>query len=343
MTHIETLRSVVAKFLRLPITNITISLRFPLTHQSNRLDDVYVDGRHLILKEFLKPEEFSSSPEREYRALKLLAPLDIAPQPVFYQPQTCDLNPIVIYEFMDGVMWDRTPPSAAQLAQLAELWLNIHRVQDDNLWISRGYGNYDDLAERFNARFQIYAQWAADHFPAGLGAVEIWRGFLERCLEVNLRINAMDRMEVFCRADPRFANVIQRPDGRLGMVDWEDSGLRDPAMDIADMMNHPNQEDLISEADWQGFLKPYLAKRQLLDPGIMDRVHLYRFLFPMFNFSGLLGYGIAMANAGKPDGWQINEMPANDRLQRFLARCLAWPEVDFEKELEQAQEFMFFP
>jgi thiamine kinase-like enzyme len=32
----------------------------------------------------------------------------------------------------------------------------------------------------------------------------------------------------FCRADPRFANVITRPDGRLAMVDWEDSGRAIP-------------------------------------------------------------------------------------------------------------------
>ncbi len=36
---------------------LQISLRQPLTFQSNRLYDVWVNGRHLIAKEFLKPEE----------------------------------------------------------------------------------------------------------------------------------------------------------------------------------------------------------------------------------------------------------------------------------------------
>jgi aminoglycoside phosphotransferase (APT) family kinase protein len=343
MTNLEALKSILTYTLQLPTSTITISLRPPLTHQSHRLYDVQADGRHLILKEFLKPEEFYSSPKREYHALKLLAPLDIAPQPVFFQPQSPDLNPIVIYEFMEGEMWDRKPPNPDQLTQLAGLWLLIHSVKTDDLWVSRGYGNYDDLAERFDAWFQVYVRWATEHYPAGLGVVDIWRGLLEQCRVVNRQGLRMDRVEVFCRADPRFANVIQRPDGRLGMVDWEDSGLRDPAMDIADMMSHPNQEDLLSEADWQGFLKPYLTERQPLDPGMMDRVLLYRFLFPMFNFSGLLGYGVSMARVGKLNGWQINGMPANDRLRRFLARCLAWPETDFEEELEQVQAFIFFP
>ena len=333
----------ITEALQIPATGFSLFPRPPLPHQSNRLYDVQADGQHWILKEFLKPEEFDSSPEREYRALNLLRPFDIAPQPVFFQPQTSNLNPIVVYEFMAGEMWDRISPNPGQLAQLAELWLTMHGVKADDLWVSRGYGMFDNLGERFDARFQTYVRWAAEHFPTGLGVVPVWDRLLDQCREINRQVLKMKWTEVFCRADPRFANVIQRPDGRLGMVDWEDSGLRDPAMDIADMMNHPNQEDLLSEEDWQGFLRPYLAERRPLDPGIMDRVQLYRFLFPMFNFSGLLGYGVSMAAAGNLLRWQINAMPANDRLRRFLARCLAWPEVDSEKDLEKARQFTFFP
>jgi hypothetical protein len=54
----------------------------PLAHHSNRLIDAWSGGQHLIVKEFLKPDEFDGAPAREYRALQLLAPLDIAPQPV---------------------------------------------------------------------------------------------------------------------------------------------------------------------------------------------------------------------------------------------------------------------
>jgi len=60
--------------------------------------------------------------------------------------------------------------------------------------------------------------------------------------------------ECFCRSDARFANVIARPDGRVGLVDWEDSGLRDPARELADLLHHPNQEDLIDAEGWQPFL-----------------------------------------------------------------------------------------
>jgi thiamine kinase-like enzyme len=48
--------------------------------------------------------------------------------------------------------------------------------------------------------------------------------------------------------DPRFATVIQGPDGHLTLVDWEASGLLDPASDIACLLTHPNQEDLLTPA-----------------------------------------------------------------------------------------------
>ena len=63
----------------------------------------------------------------------------------------------------------------------------------------------------------------------------------------------------FGRSDSRFANIIARTGGRVGIVDWEDSGLIDPALDQADLMVHANQEDLLSAGEWEAFLRPYLA------------------------------------------------------------------------------------
>ena len=57
----------------------SIHLRQPLEFQSNRLFDVWIAGRHWIVKEFLKSAELSIAPRREYQALEILAPLDLAP------------------------------------------------------------------------------------------------------------------------------------------------------------------------------------------------------------------------------------------------------------------------
>src|SRR5438067_10962939 len=77
-----------------------------------------------------------------------------------------------------------------------------------------------------------------------------------------------------CRSDPRFANVIARPDGRIGLVDWEDSGLRDPAREVADLLLHPNQEDLLSDTEWSALLNPYTASRAS-DPMFATRLNAY--------------------------------------------------------------------
>ncbi|MBK8986164.1 MAG: hypothetical protein IPM39_08795 [Chloroflexi bacterium] len=57
--------------------------RLALTHQSNRLYDVWAGDRHLIAKEYLQPDELAVAPARELNALQRLAGLDVAPQPVF--------------------------------------------------------------------------------------------------------------------------------------------------------------------------------------------------------------------------------------------------------------------
>jgi aminoglycoside/choline kinase family phosphotransferase len=147
----------------------------------------------------------------------------------------------------------------------------------------------------------------------------------------------------FCRADARFANVIRRPDGRLGLVDWEDSGLRDPARDVADLLTHPNQEDLVAPEAWDSFLQPYLAGRAAVDPQLARRVQLYLAIFPLYWLATLLGRGMRLAAADGLDGWTVNGLPANVRLRRYLARALAWPQADGAPWLARLEGVTFLP
>lgn len=146
----------------------------------------------------------------------------------------------------------------------------------------------------------------------------------------------------FSRADPRFANVIGRPDGRLGMIDWEDSGLRDAARDVADIVVHPNNEDLVTWQEWQAFLEPYLAERKKADSDIEKRVHLYYAVFPLFWLSGLVTRGRLLWERNQLADWTVNTMNPNVRLRRYLARAMAWPKMEFEGELEDVQDLVFF-
>jgi hypothetical protein len=146
-----------------------------------------------------------------------------------------------------------------------------------------------------------------------------------------------------CRSDARFANVIDRPDGRIGLVDWEDSSLRDPAHEILGLLTHPNQEDLLSQTAWQPFLEPYLAAQTPLDLTLPRRVELYAAIYPMFWLALFFKAGISRAHAGTLAGWTINGLPANVRLRRYLARALAWPAPDFDSQLAALAGERFFP
>lgn len=198
-------------------------------------------------------------------------------------------------------------------------------MQTGGVWLSRGFQRpWPEVEARFQSAFQAYADWAKREFPNGLQGVEMCFRLLEPFRTATQRLAAYDFPLCFCRADTRFTNVIQRPDGRLGMIDWEDSGLRDPARDVAELFTHPNQEDLVCRSDWQAFLSPYLAAHRQRDPTLQERAHLYGSVFPLFWLSTCLKIGAesAKANAGGLATWQINGMSANMRLQRYLARAL---------------------
>ena len=134
------MQSLIARIAGVSANDISIQPRTPLDIQSNQLFDVFFGDRHWIAKEYLKPAEFAESPLREYRGLTLLAERDIAPRPIYYQPHTATTRPVVIYEYMEGEMWDRQKPSPAQLQQLADVWLLQASIKTEGLWMANGGG-----------------------------------------------------------------------------------------------------------------------------------------------------------------------------------------------------------
>lgn len=317
--------------------------------QSNRLYDARVrddegQERHLIIKEFLKPEEFNEAPAREFEALRMLAHLDVAPQPFLMRPHFNGTRPLVVYEFMPGEMWDRRRPAPDELRKLADLWLLLNELPIEGLWLSRGQET--PLVRKMQLQERMYgeyAAWAEAHFAPGVRAAELCLAALRARQDVVEELQAAAPLLCFCRADARFANVIARPDGRVGLVDWEDCGLRDPALDVGDVVMAPNQEDLLAWEDWQPLLQPYLKQRGRYDAGLERRMVLYLALFPLAWLGWLLSAGVARARQGSLQGWQIHEMGANEKLRRYLARARAWPSPAFDQELARLEDVRFFP
>lgn len=336
-------RRLIAQALELPVSAVRVEPRARLAHQRNNLYDAWAGERHMVVKEYFKRDE--EAPVREAGAMRLLAPLDIAPQLVLcHATVESDFGPFVVYNWMEGEMWDRRRPTPQELGRLANLWLVLHEFPTEDLWMSPGYGHsLQASGEQFMSRFQQYAAWVRAEYPAALPVIELGLHLLERAYEAATELEHLRPVFRFCRADARFANVIERPSGRLGLVDWEDCGLRDPARDIADLLTGANQEDLLTWTDWQAFLQPYLAGRATTDAELERRMELYLEVFPILRLTILVSYGLQRVQTGQLASWEINDMAPNLRLRRYLARALAWPKHDFAGEFDALAGLTFFP
>ena len=63
---------------------------------------------------------------------------------------------MVVYEYLDGEMWDRRRPSADELAALAEVWLTVHAIPPERVWRNARYlflvsERYAEFAASFRA------------------------------------------------------------------------------------------------------------------------------------------------------------------------------------------------
>jgi aminoglycoside phosphotransferase (APT) family kinase protein len=342
---IETLKQQVTAALGLASAESSLALRRLITYQSNHLYDLRVGRGHWIVKEYRKPDEFDLAPRREYGALARLESLDIAPRPVFLQAESRPpLGPYVVYEYMPGRMWDRRRPTVAELGQLAQIWLAFAELPVDDLPLARAYeGSPIQAAAGWRRDFENYAEWAEAQFPAALSAARLCQEALARHGESIQELAKAKPRLTFGRSDSRFANIIARPGGRIGIVDWEDSGLIDPSLDLADLMVHANQEDLLSAWEWETFLAPYLAVRGSADPGLERRLQIYQVLLSFLWLSILLSRGVVLSQESRLNEWLINEMPANQRLRRYLARVLVRPGGGLTGQLEELSGLTFFP
>jgi Phosphotransferase enzyme family len=228
----EAVRDAVARAIGRPAYDDEIKIRPATPHRSNQLYAVRAQGQHLIAKEYLRADRPSAS-RHEYGALRRMEGLHLAPGPLFFD---ASVGPVVVYRYMKGEMWDRRVPSAVELGALAELWLRFNCLGTDGFWLATGQAkSWAEIEARLRAPLQSYAVWA-DRTSQFRDAARLCLEALDRSLAAARRLIPKQTPLCFCRSDARFANVIARTDGRLGLVDWEDSGLRDPARQVADLL-----------------------------------------------------------------------------------------------------------
>lgn len=204
-------------------------------------------NRDRVLKRFRSWDR--GEPEREWAGLELLhryAP-GLAPQPL--QRRVADGVPVIVMTRVGGEPLGAAPLTREQLSALAQALQMMHAaVPADAL---------SGIPDRRWGPAELCAKlrsWIAEPIPepsasigAAVRAASSWLG------SVDVSILAGPPAErVFSQADGNLGNFIW--DGaRCHVVDFEDSGISDPAYEVADLVEHVsawlpgliNEDDLI--------------------------------------------------------------------------------------------------
>jgi aminoglycoside phosphotransferase (APT) family kinase protein len=234
---------------------------------------------------------------REWAAIQQLwrAELPLAPRPVAYFPGGPLPVPAVIYSWVDGVSLTREPLTAHALVELVNALAHIHRVPraptpellaafhqpprftDYLAEIRANTGQVQAWAEQANTRPPMLAQWAADLpelLPALVNALHLAEAAIS-----DARLDDICPADSLIRVDGNLDNVLRGADGRLTFVDWEYSGLGDPAYELAELRWHPNAMRFPS-AWWDTALATYPTPPG--DDDFRHRLRLFNHLLPIW-------------------------------------------------------------
>lgn len=190
---------------------------------------------------------------REWNTLHALAEaeLRIAPLPILLDRERYAW-PVVVQSWIEGEPLQHPPHDDADWEAILAHMIAVHQLTGDRvrrslpapvLWATS--------AEQVLAQIR----WQLDRVPVEARPPRLTAliDAVARC-----RFPTWDAPTLtLCRADPNIRNFIRRA-GPWASVDWEYSGLGDPAFDIADLIAHIAHLD-VPAARWDWFVDRYAA------------------------------------------------------------------------------------
>jgi hypothetical protein len=57
----------------------------------------------------------------------------------------------------------------------------------------------------------------------------------------------------------------------------------------------------------------------------------------------LITEGLKRLNTGRYGSWKFHGKGPNEKLHRYLARSVAWPAQEYDRELSELRSIVFFP
>ncbi|HTP11295.1 MAG TPA: aminoglycoside phosphotransferase family protein [Anaerolineae bacterium] len=191
--------------------------------------------------------------QQEYNSLSLLEGLDIpvAPRPIYFDQEQYRL-PVVVQTWIDGKPLSTPPEDDVTWSSVVLAYHNVHRVtveviQDRRITLPHCSLVTQQPDKAVNGLYEFLAQVPESERPVPLIKL---LAELERTSLPPIRVTSC-----LCHGDATLRNMLWTTD-HVALVDWEYSGLCDPAHEVAKIMAHPHAKD-VSEDRWQWLTQRY--------------------------------------------------------------------------------------
>jgi aminoglycoside phosphotransferase (APT) family kinase protein len=257
---------------------------------------------------------------REFAALQTLSMLaqPPAPRPIALYPDLPQFpGDIIISAWVDGLVLDELPGHERDLwGRILAVCARVHSIapgdapaiRDAVLPIRSARDVMDEIQRRYTRLPDVQL---GDMTKAEMG---IWLEIADRYVAQN--DCAANRLGLItCDTNP--SNMIDS-DGRIMIVDWENSGWGDPAFDIADLLVRPNCAGL-SPQDRAWVMGHYAEIAG--DSRLVERIAIYERLMLLF-WLVLTSNGFAPSTVARLPGTRTFSPEHTLRQQRYYLRRL---------------------
>jgi len=230
-------------------------------------------GKKFVIRVNMDPN--SPKSEREYNSLKAVESLGIAPRAFHFEPSKDYVGEaFIILEYLEGTSLDKCRKvDRGIMKSLARVVACLHKTNVENLKeeLGRSRTSKRDIMCEIRERINYINAKRRKYF----GESKYFESILAIPYEELEKLKFVEEpCYVLGHGDIAPQNVILS-DGKLKLVDWEDLGLIDPALEIAIIFDSFDLSDRRKEL----FLKEYEASRN--DAGLRKKIPIY-WLFQLF-------------------------------------------------------------
>jgi aminoglycoside phosphotransferase (APT) family kinase protein len=195
-----------------------------------------VEDPSLVVKVFQSTDR--NGPEHEWDALVALAGSRIAPDPVHLDAGD---PAIVVMTRVPGSSLSADALGAEHAGMIGSVHRLVHAIVPGD---RRPVPHFSGLRNARTSLMRDESPWASSaHREASDVVARAWRTARTWITNANIDHLASPDHLRFTRGDPNLSNYFWGEEG-LVLIDWEDSGYNDPALELADMAEHASTRTL---------------------------------------------------------------------------------------------------